>query len=495
MQNGFVETFILESLVYIPVGEHQAVMLRPYVVNSSEQAVEKIVDRMHEAKTVDVSVNVLNGVANQILEHSGVAYNSAINQNWISTKRYIFMLKVRVIEAWGGETCYYLQGYTEYDGLTPQVTTCSADMDMLHHVNNVIETGVMAIPTPFGEVRREKISKIYNIVNNNITDYSNDLYTMRPVDIMDTGKMLEMTTVMGGGSNNVSGFNANSTLTQFDRRSIASMSDNALSTSYLSRVLNTGVQMATENSLFMDSWGGVANSETAAILNEPSMADNRFLRHISMIAGFQTVMSTFSMGSLTKIDPSIYQRFVLNNITKDFTNPAMNNTPTVGDYWTGQDPVTIKAYSLIENAVAMASRYGFSKMNFIATNTADMMGTPSVFVSYFNSYMSLDDSDILRLVELFKVKFLQEVFLNETEFGRIPTHAEVFFDLLGTTKIMLCYAGYPSNWYTIPTFANSGFTSIAGLDRNVVDYTAIQLNTIAQQIAQQIPATQHTGIY
>ena len=154
----------------------------------------------------------------------------------------------------------------------------------------------------------------------------------------------------------------------------------------------------------------------------------------------------------------------------------------MGDYWHGQDPVTVKAYSLIENSVSLATKYGFNKIYFTASNMANPMGLAEVFITNFNSFINLEEQEFNYLLEIFKEKFVTEIFLNETNGGILPMHMEGYIDLMGTSKINLSFAGYPANWYTIPTFANSLFAPVISIDKQAVDHMSFQLGTVIDSL-------------
>lgn len=93
------------------------------------------------------------------------------------------MLKVATIDATGMTYNTYLQGYTDYDGITPNG---NADPRLNHHVNSIIETCDMTINTPLGIYRKEKINKIYNVMGSVETaGYDVETFAQRPGDILD----------------------------------------------------------------------------------------------------------------------------------------------------------------------------------------------------------------------------------------------------------------------------------------------------------------------
>jgi len=472
------ENFLLEDLTYIPVGNYNPVLNRPYVVNAKDNAIQTIAERMYDTKSGKITPNIINGVAGDIIQPSSVGYATGINSDWISTRRFVFILKVKSFDHTGIEINSYITGYTDYDGIS---ASGHPDGNLNHFINNVIETTSMAIQTPLGVIRKEKLYRIYNVF---AAQGQQELYAQRPADVLENINMLNMANVMADGQQ-MNMFNTQNFINAFNQNTVASTIDNNITTEYLSKILTTGVLVNKSKDIHIDSYSISEQNSVDSKVPEPSVADNRFIKYLSRLAGFKTTREVFNFNQLMSIDNTIYTRFKLINLNKDYVNPVMASTPEVGDYWHGQDPVTVKAYSLIENAVSLAVKYGFNVLYFTASNMSNPTGLAEVFITNFNSFINLEEHDFNYLLEIFKEKFITEVFLNETNAGRIPMHMEGYIDLIGTSKINLSYAGFPSNWYTIPTFANSLFSPVVTIDKNAFDYTSFQLNQVIDTLANE----------
>lgn len=479
---SFGDNFSIEDLTYIPAGSYAPMFNRPYTVNTSRHAIDTISERLDNSKAGKITPNIVNGVAGEIIQPSSVGYMSLCNDDWVSTKKFIFLLKVKSIDPTGVEINSYIQGYTEFDGIT---SSGNIDTNMTHFINNVIETTTMTINTPLGIIRKEKLYRIYNVFYNG--GY-NEVFTQRPSDILENINLLNMSNFINdpGLTTQYMG----SYMNALDSKTISSSVENNITTEYLSKILTTGIHDVKNRDIFINSYEISDGFSPEAKLPEPSIYDNRFLKYISRAAGYKVVREFFIFQQLMTIDPTIYNRFKVINITKDYIDPSLSQTPTVGDYWHGQDPVTVKAYSLIENSVSLATKYGFNKIYFSASNMTNPTGIAEVFITNFNSFINLDDSEFSYLLEIFKEKFITEIFLNETNNGIIPMHMDGYIDLMGTSKINLSFAGYPSNWYTIPTFANSLFSPVISIDKQAVDHMSFQLGTVIDTLTTQHKASQ-----
>lgn len=472
------DNFLINDLIYIPLGNHLPMYSRPYVVNATHQAVETIAGRMEESKSAKVTPSLLNETTAGIIQHSAVPYQTNVNSDWVSTRRYVFLLKVKTFDMVGTEINSYIQGYTEYDGIS---NTGNIDGNLVHFINNVIETTEFSVNTPLGITRTEKLYKIYNIFS---PQGDADYFTQRPGDILENINVLNMSNIMGD-SNNIQAYHVQNFINPFNNNIVGSNIDNGIPSEYLSKILTTGLLANKSREIHIGSYDIGEQNTVETRIPEPGINDNRFLKYISAMMGFKSTRNQFTFSQLMNVDNTIYNRFKVINITKDIINPVISNTPDIGDYWTGQDPVTVKAYSFIESSVSLALKYGFSKIYFTVSNMSNPTGAIDFFITNFNSFINLDESDFNYVLEFFKNKFITDIYLPETNAGTLPTHLEGYIDILGTSKVHLSYAGYPSNWYTIPTIANSMFSSAITVNQNAFNETSFNVGQVIDAISHQ----------
>lgn len=473
------DVFVIEELYYIPMGEHVPVYNRPYVVNSDQNAISVIHDRMMENNSGKVTGAMIGNVMGQLIQPSAVAEAGIINNDWVTQPRFVFLMKVRAIDAVGSEIISYFQGYTNYDGINRPTGT--ADTNMVHYINSVIETYYMVLNTPMGVVRKEKLYKVYNV----FAAFNSEFYTQRPMDVIENIELAAATNFLDHGMGDISSVNLGNMINGFNSKIITSTIDNNIGTDYLCRVINGGVQKQKSKSILLGSFESNINEDsvTSFITTEPSLNDNRFMKYVSKLGGFMIVQDSFTMSQLLNIDTTIHDRFKLLLPTKNYVDPVLAQTPTVGDFWHGQDPVTLKAYSLIESSIALAMKYGFNKLFFSVSNMTTPTGQAEIFITNFTSFLGLDDSDFAFLLERVKATFISDIFLGETQGGIIPLHADVYVDLLGTSKIYLSYGGYHGNWYTLPTTANSLFSPVLTASPGTLEAVTNQFDNMIQSIA------------
>lgn len=479
----FDYNFMIEDLIYIPTGDYNPVFNRPYVVNPSAETIDILKGKLEENGTTNITTDVLSGYAGNFLQHSAVGYQSNIDRGWVGTKRFIFMLKASYMTSQGNINRVYIQGYTNYDGITQFGTV---DPNLVHHINNIIETSVYSWSTPMGVVTEEKLAKIYNVVTNTV-EYC-DLFLQRPRDVFSNVLFNDFVNTAftdytsASKVNDMNSSNKQCQLSSLDRRSIGTNIENNVPVRYLTRVLNAGLNSKVDNDFTLDSMYQLPTNTAHEALPEPSIQDNLFIHKLSLLEGNKMAMSSFRFATLTGINHDITERFKLLNITKDYVDPNLMRTPNVGEFWDGQDMITTKAYGLIESSVSMALRYGFSKLYFTASNMIDMTGQPRMMISYFNSFLNLKDEDFNRLLSIFESKYLNEILMDECRFSHVPIHIEMYVDILGTSKICLSYGGSQATWYTIPTFANSNFIPVVTVNKTSFDDMAYSLNNTIEML-------------
>lgn len=469
--------FVIEWLRYFPVGQHNPMFMRPYTFQVQQDAVAMLANRMDETKSGKVTPGILNGITNGIMQPSAVGYDTVIDNSWVSNRRYIFMMKVKNVDYTGLETNTYVIGYTDHDGVT---TNGHVNPQMVHFINSVLTTNVHLFQTPFGVERVEKLADTYQAM---YSQGGQDLYTQRPVDLYNAISVQDMAGWIDIPSTQA--YATTGMINQFNNNVVSSTTENNISTEYLSKILTSGIHATKAREIHMNSYSMGSDDPSEKFFTEPSISNSPFIMHLSRTAGYRSSRPVFEFNTLMNMDPTIYDRFEMFNTTRDVRDPILMNTPDVGDFWHGQDPQTVRAYSIIENAISVATKHGFTKINFQATNMDNPLGQANIYIlSKWSSFLSLQERDMHYLLEMFKEKFIIEVFLSETSSGRMPINLTCYIDLHGTSKIYLEWPGMPGNWYTLPTFAGSNFAPVLTVDQSAVDMAGQQLNMVLETLVQ-----------
>lgn len=468
------DRFHVEKLDYLPAGSYQPMPVRPYTFSPTDSALGQIVDRMERFKSGSVTTGILSGLTEGILAPSAVGFDSAVNAQWVATPRYAFFLKVRSFDAVGLEECHYIFGFTDQEGVSPINGVTNPEMSFT--INNVITTGAYTIQTPMGLQRQEKLLSHFNTIH---STQGENLYTQRPLDIFQTLSLQQTSNYLGGG---VVPQPTQGMVGPYTNNTVSSASENSIATQYLSKILTNGMHVNKMNEVHMNSYNIESDDRVSRYFAEQSIMDNKFVRMLNRVAGFLEPRPIFLFRDLMRVDPRVDDISRVLQDNDHYRNPLAKNTPDVGEHWHGQDVDTLKAHSVLEASVAMATKYGFTKLSFSATNKVVTSAEPSVNILNFNSFLDVDDQTYYVLCDNFKQRFVDEIFLNETDMGRRPIFLEIHVDLLRSSKIYIEYYSNYGKWYTLPTFANSTFTSILTNDNNMVLDAATNLDHVIAHI-------------
>jgi len=479
-----MEKFFIEKLFYVKAQEHNEVYNKPYTINVTGDDVRTLCDimRYNNKSNLDTSVLTQSGI--NPVTYSSVSQPTAIDKSWVSVERYIFVLKVSYIDQIGNKQNIYIQGYTNYNGIS---RSGAIDPRMTHEINSVIETTEYVLNTPmYGVVHEEKIRYIQTVISN-FRSPIETIFTQRPSDLFSNVGVMNLAS-FSTHSNDLSHFNIENkecAIHNMEMRSISSNIENNIASRYVCNALNAGLNSITEAELsFVDNFHNPI-VDTSSFARENNLLRNDFVRDINRKEGTHAGTPFFMFATLLSYDPTIEQRANVIEPVSQY-NPILANTPTVGEYWYGQDMVTIKAYAFIEQLTAMIMRYGLTKMYFDFSYMGQYEG-PQVVVYDFNTYIQHPtENDITRLVNLVTENIKREVIVPESMNGMLHMSANCFIDIFNTSKIYLAIDGFPPNWFTIPSFAGSLFSPVVTVDKNSFDTLSSSIYSMSDVIVNTL---------
>lgn len=471
------EQHSIQDLWYIPLTKQPPLFMRPYNLVTSGNTAGVIGERMVNNSTTQRGANsggiltpsLVSDITSQILKPSTMAYDSVIDTMWMNQSRYIFILKVASFGL-GGQTNTYIQGYTDYDGISDRgMGQAYADPNMNHSISSVIETAVVELHTPMGIDRSEKLSRVYDVLKHNNTSRGIDM--LRPTDVIDGVNInLMKGYVEDAYGNNTMGSivtSAGSKLGQFSDRVETSKIDNNIGSLWFTNTINEGIKQRSIDSASFDSEMSFDNGYSDYAESEALITKNRFLAMLAHVSGDMNFKGNFSYNDLLKIDQVGANNFTLGNVKSENVMLALNNTPMLGggEYWNGQDQATITAHSLLQSGMSIAAKFGFSFVQFEmnSKNTIFFDHTCVAIVDQ-SPYINVDMAGYQYLLEGMRERFFREVFAPETHNGTFPIKATLYIDILGDSKIYLEYGFDNGTWYTLPTVAKSHIVPVISTD-------------------------------
>lgn len=504
------ETFRIVSLSYFPFVPQEEVVLRPYVVNATSAGFDAITERIIMANGGKINESAVADVSNQILMPSTRGTATPMDQYFMNQPRLIFMLVAESRGVSGIVTKSYIHGYTDTD----DITEVNVAPDLNHVIHSVIETTVREITTPMGLERSEKFSKIYELVNSH--GGASQVWTQRPKDILGTMKTNNYVELLSDvdanhygtedtgmfGSTQAQGFTGQNRLDAWINPYDTNKVDNNIVTSYLSGVINEGLQNYQSTVHNFDTSSFTDTNNLISVTAEHELSDNRFLHFLSLIQGDRHLVSNeFSFKSLCQIDPSVNDHNQPNHWNLflpeyDPTDP-MSQITDIGESWWGEDPVTPLAQHLLTSAIAMASKYGFHKLIFDMDNQ-NTFGTSEYAVVDFGSFVTLSPTGgdpYQYLLDIILSRYMTEVFNPATMHGQTDLYVRIFVDMVGISRIYVEFAGFPGIWKTAATVTFNYGSPIVTSDADTLNYTSRAIRDLIDDVNDNVkrPVTNHHG--
>lgn len=474
-----MQNFIIEKLFYVRAQEQNPVYNKPYTVNITGDDVHVLCDIMRHSNKTQVDTAILASSGINPVTYSAASNPTAIDKNWVTTPRYIFLLKVSYVDMLGNKQNIYVQGYTDYDGIS---ASGSIDPQLVHYVNSVIETTEYSINSPvYGFISKENIRNIHTVINN-YRSRIETVFTQRPSDLFSNVNAQNLAGMISASEHYGSYIeNRECSINNMETRSISSNIENNIATRYICTAINAGINSITEAELsYVDNFHNPV-VEAGSFVKEGSLISNSFIRDINRREGTVPGTPFFMFRSLAFYDPTVSDRaYVIQ--PNDHTNPILSNTPTSGEYWHGQDIVTMKAYAYIEQLTAMIMRYGLTKLYFDFSYAGEFEG-PQVVVYDFNSYINnISGMDVQKLVDMTVQNIKNEVIVPESMRGMMRTSASCYIDIFNISKIYLAIDGFPPSWFTMPSFAGSLFSPVVTVDKSNFDVLSSSIYSLSDTI-------------
>lgn len=462
-----VTKMAVEQLIMVETGSYNPMYHRPYQTHLDAGSLNTILNRVDQLGTASVSGHVLAGVASNILAPVASVDPSlevAIPHGW-SERRIRFVLKLNAQYSIGSEVVYYIQGYTNYPGVTLQG---HIDPHMSFIINSVVAVGKAVVNyDAMGYSSVDRMLESYQVVADptwqSITQQSQS-HLMRPQDVfsgMQSNYLrgaVDQFTPHGGPSYH----DSRTTLRSDPQRSNRG---NNLPAQYLARVVDGfyyGAQMAD----FGYGNADVLSKSREQVMEAP-ISENPFIRWLGerhqQAAGYQ-----FTFAELEELDYNA--RNMVNFIVNGPTQQAAQHHAGLTSYWTGSDRPTVVATSLMQAIPALMMDLLISKIILRSTNY-DIGGQMSTVLIDAKSLTGIDMRNYYdRFIRRLEQEVIQDFTFNNQEMYQLEIRADIF----GETWISLSLAGQPAIQYVAPSFCDNLFTPV--IAQNQLQFDALVLD-------------------
>ncbi len=452
------------SLVLQEAGTYNTMYSRPLQTSLDGRSLNVIVDRVAQHSSNKPAASIFAGIAVNFLSPSVAPELPVPIYNGWNESRLKFVLEVEVANSIGGVISYFVQGFTNYCGIS---NNNHIDPNMIFMVNSISTITREEIRTPVGIQIREFMADCSHIIADSAI-MANDLnnstpqYLMRPSDLYSVMQKNFLTQgFTGSHSNYAHDFRAmTGAIPQRSSRDILMPSN------YISKMIS-GYSTAIEETPMGVNNTGILDSAIGCTRELP-LSENGFIAAFTDGGGVSAIANKFTYSNLLNFDPNTVN--VTNYLRLGPT--AKMQLPNAGStaYWNATDRETHAATILSQSVVSLMLELLISKIVFRSTNHEQMGRMNTVVISA----SSLSRNPIENNVEIFKHRLENELLFDLT-FGNQDSYIlEMTCDAYGTTTVSLGFGSNPPTLYTTPSFCDSTFTSV--ISHNVQNLERVSMD-------------------
>lgn len=432
----------IARLLLQETGTYNPVQHRPYVSFMTSDGLNNLVDTVREygaASTLNAAT--IAGAVGNIVSPSAETFGEVSIAGGWQERRIQFVLEVHANFNVGASLIYFIQGYTDFPGVTMAGNVAP---DMRFFINSIQTVNRVNVNTPYGMQTQDHIQSACQVLtenrfNSNYTPGAS--HAIRPQDIF---RGMQLSHLAAGGD-------------IYDSRSMLSMEacvsnrNNTLPSNYVAKVLD-GYQKGQA----LSDWGAGKTDMLDACrgqVAEGVLSNNAFIRRISDDAGFG-ITNNFTFGSLERIDPNV--RAVTTVTVVGRTAAVQSHFAGRTEYWTGSNRETQVA-TILSNAVpALMQELLISQISFSSTNQAVGGRMVTVIANAF----SLTNADLTQHFDIFTARLEKEIIFDFTFCNQEIYALEMQVDIFGETKIKLSLNCGPFTDYVTPQLADALFTPV-----------------------------------
>jgi hypothetical protein len=402
-----------------------------------------LVDRVQNNNGDRINGSLLAGAAVNVISPAATPEGPVIIPNGWENPRIRFVLIVDSLFSTGSSLTYYIQGYTDYDGIT---SSNAIDPRMNFLINSITTITQLTQVTPVGTITQDRVVDSVQLLsdhdwNSNIAQRQGKL-SLRPHDLI-VGIQSQH---YGAAIDHTSPGAFLDTRNFIKQDPVRSTRSNNIGTNYIAKVLDTYIAATLQvpfGQSDQDIYSLAKNN-----LYENSAYDNPFIRAISDSNGI-AISHCFTYPQLCTIDhnTSNVTNFIIQGVTQQTQLHRAGQT----EFWNGSTIETVVATILSHAVPALMMELLISKIIFRSTNYSHGVQMSTV-ISYANS---LTNADLTQNYELFKRRLEQEVIFDLTYGNQESYLLDMSVDLFGETWIKITLGNNPAVDYVTPSFCDN----------------------------------------
>lgn len=428
----------INMLVIQETGTYNPMFRRPYETVADGNVVKMFSQQLEGA--ADITPALVAGITNEFIKPTAAPEKKIVlpGEDW-DRPRLQFFMEVSYTDPLGGELIEYVQGHSEYFGLSP--VTSAIDPQMKFFVNSVSKMRVNNYPTPFGNQQTGSIiDSSHVLMSQDFNSVLNQHDTrMRPQDIFTTMTRSHIKPKHG---------TLVDSRTSLMNAPLMSRRTNALTTNYVADVLR-GYKHAQTNDQYGQAEAEVLTTARGNVAETLSSRDF-FLMSLQNVEGHGPISNWFTYNDLLQMDSTLPQRTFKTKL--GITEKAQMSHAGLTAHWDGRDIMTVKAVELSQQVPALMMECGLQVLTLISSNDyPDTQPRTSVQdVDSIAKGMDLDGPGH-RFIHDFNTKILRDwSFNNQVRFNVLME-----CDLFGETRLRLSFNGEPPTDFVTPSFCDA----------------------------------------
>lgn len=465
------DTITVVSMLIQQTGTFHNVYNRPFRTNFDDDTIESVRQRIAgSGRGARLTSNNFNGISSRILapvaEVNPTRDLIEISDGW-DRPRCRFMMQLEVDTRLGGKDTYYVQGFSEYLGLSVKG---NIDTDMKWFINGFIRVQFMERDTRRGTETYGVVKESAQIINGALV-YDKDIAveTTRTVDIF--GRLQEDFYSAGYSE---SADDDRGILTSPVDSIFAARKDN-LSGNYLSSTLNTWRRNLDTNAFGSGREDILSRAQQELNAELISMEDMPFLRQLAHIQQRPSTTS-FTIKDLLDIDPEADRAIEGGELDTRAAKQLAHNGETVSD-WRGADMECIWA-TQISNSVSAILMTNYHTGFHGTISNLNIDRRPVLEVS--------DNIAVAKGLprEIFERMCEQiENFLDDlSNSGRIGFTVEIKASLYDQTELFISIDGAEEQRFFVPSFADSLMSPFYSRDKTIMTDISTDMSELLEEV-------------
>lgn len=468
------KTMRVRNLLIGQTGTYNQLFLRPYIANADGTTVNELASRIHEAQTISVDRNLLSGVASNLVAPMANPQAPIMVPNGWDVPRCRFILTVECEWTVGANTVYYIQGYTDYYGIS---NSQAIDPNMRFYINSITTTVESTLNTPFGVQTMDNVSSANQLLWDPNWAYAphepNTRLSMRPMDIISG--IQNQYLAQGHDYYGIESLVDNRTSMLVDP--ISSKRRNNLPVDYLTTIINAYTRTRQLGEFYQsepDLYSSVRQS-----LQEETAGENAFIRKISRANGL-SLTNEFTYSQLEQIDPNTRRNTQV--VTIGPAQITQIHQTGLTENWNGCDRQTVVATILAQSIPAIMMDLLISKISFRSTNHDIGMQMSTII----EGAKTLNRADMTQNYEIFKIRLENELLRDITFNNQESFMLHMRVDLMGETWISISLGSEPTVDYVAPSFCDNLYSPIVTADGNHFNTVAADFESIIRHCGEAV---------